>query len=87
MLQADASKVSKRAKKRGIPQLGTLGAGNHYCEIQVIWFDLLILFLDKFILFYFVLFYFILLLRNTGEKNKHITSVFFYFVLCCFVFV
>lgn len=35
MLQADASKVSKRAKKRGLPQLGTLGAGNHYCEIQV----------------------------------------------------
>lgn len=36
MLQADPSKVSKRAKKRGLPQLGTLGAGNHYCEIQVI---------------------------------------------------
>ena len=28
--------VSKRAKKRGMPQLGTLGAGNHYCEIQVV---------------------------------------------------
>jgi hypothetical protein len=27
--------VGKRAKKRGLPQLGTLGAGNHYCEIQV----------------------------------------------------
>jgi len=36
MLQADPSKVSKRAKKRGLPQLGTLGAGNHYAEIQVI---------------------------------------------------
>lgn len=36
MLQADASKVSQRAKKRGLPQLGTLGAGNHYCEIQVV---------------------------------------------------
>jgi len=24
--------VSQRAKKRGLPQLGTLGAGNHYCE-------------------------------------------------------
>eukprot|EP00981_Chlorochromonas_danica_P005408 scaffold1091_cov164-Ochromonas_danica.AAC.31 len=35
MLQADPSKVSARAKKRGLPQLGTLGAGNHYCEIQV----------------------------------------------------
>lgn len=31
MLQADPNKVSKRAKKRGLPQLGTLGAGNHYC--------------------------------------------------------
>jgi tRNA-splicing ligase RtcB len=36
MLQADSSKVSMRAKKRGLPQLGTLGAGNHYCEIQVV---------------------------------------------------
>ena len=27
MLNADPSKVSKRAKKRGTPQLGTLGAG------------------------------------------------------------
>jgi tRNA-splicing ligase RtcB len=31
MLSADPSKVSARAKKRGLPQLGTLGAGNH-CE-------------------------------------------------------
>lgn len=36
MLQADPNKVSMRAKKRGLPQLGTLGAGNHYCEIQVV---------------------------------------------------
>ncbi|KAL3852108.1 hypothetical protein ACJMK2_015792 [Sinanodonta woodiana] len=36
MLQADPSKVSGRAKKRGLPQLGTLGAGNHYAEIQVV---------------------------------------------------
>ncbi|VDK79031.1 unnamed protein product [Cylicostephanus goldi] len=36
MLQADATKVSTRAKKRGLPQLGTLGAGNHYAEVQVI---------------------------------------------------
>lgn len=28
--------VSRRAKKRGLPQLGTLGAGNHYAEIQVV---------------------------------------------------
>lgn len=36
MIGADASKVSARAKKRGLPQLGTLGAGNHYCEVQVV---------------------------------------------------
>ena len=36
MLNADPSKVTKRAKKRGLPQLGTLGAGNHYAEIQVV---------------------------------------------------
>ncbi|MEE6477845.1 hypothetical protein FKM82_011653 [Ascaphus truei] len=36
MLQADPSKVSSKAKKRGLPQLGTLGAGNHYAEIQVV---------------------------------------------------
>ena len=36
MLNADPSKVSARAKKRGLPQLGTLGAGNHYAEIQVV---------------------------------------------------
>lgn len=31
---ADPSKVSDLAKKRGIPQLGTLGAGNHFLEVQ-----------------------------------------------------
>ncbi|XP_052897136.1 RNA-splicing ligase RtcB homolog [Anopheles moucheti] len=36
MLNADPGKVSLRAKKRGLPQLGTLGAGNHYAEIQVV---------------------------------------------------
>ncbi|XP_061618650.1 RNA-splicing ligase RtcB homolog isoform X2 [Phyllopteryx taeniolatus] len=36
MLQADPNKVSSKAKKRGLPQLGTLGAGNHYAEIQVV---------------------------------------------------
>ncbi|GMH45722.1 hypothetical protein BSKO_13685 [Bryopsis sp. KO-2023] len=36
MLSADPSKVSSRAKKRGLPQMGTLGAGNHYAEIQVV---------------------------------------------------
>lgn len=33
---ADVSKVSSRAIERGIHQLGTLGSGNHYLEIQVI---------------------------------------------------
>ncbi len=32
---ADASKVSNRAVERGFNQLGTLGSGNHYLEIQV----------------------------------------------------
>ncbi|CAN8069489.1 unnamed protein product [Agarophyton chilense] len=36
MLQADPTKVSARAKKRGLTQLGTLGAGNHYAEVQVV---------------------------------------------------
>ena len=36
MLTADPKAVSQRAKKRGLPQLGTLGAGNHYAEIQVV---------------------------------------------------
>ncbi len=31
---ADSSKVSKQALKRGMPQIGTLGAGNHFIEIQ-----------------------------------------------------
>jgi tRNA-splicing ligase RtcB len=30
----DSSKVSELAKKRGLQQLGTLGAGNHFLEIQ-----------------------------------------------------
>jgi tRNA-splicing ligase RtcB len=33
---ADPSAVSKRAVERGREQLGTLGAGNHFLEIQVI---------------------------------------------------
>jgi tRNA-splicing ligase RtcB len=31
---ADISKVSERAKQRGLSQLGSLGAGNHFLEIQ-----------------------------------------------------
>jgi tRNA-splicing ligase RtcB len=34
MKTADASKVTQRAKKRGRRQLGTLGAGNHFLEVQ-----------------------------------------------------
>ncbi|MBN2549037.1 MAG: RtcB family protein [Anaerolineales bacterium] len=33
---ADPAKVSKRAKERGRPQLGTLGAGNHFIEVDVV---------------------------------------------------
>jgi len=36
MKGADAEKVSNSAKKRGAPQLGTLGAGNHFLEIQAV---------------------------------------------------
>lgn len=34
---ADPSKVSKRAKERGRDQIGTLGAGNHFIEVD--WVD------------------------------------------------
>jgi tRNA-splicing ligase RtcB len=33
---ADANKVSEKAIKRGIGQLGTLGAGNHFLEVQYV---------------------------------------------------
>ena len=33
---ADATKVSQRAQKRGKGQVGTLGAGNHFIEIDVV---------------------------------------------------
>ncbi|RKY99180.1 MAG: RNA-splicing ligase RtcB [Candidatus Hydrothermota bacterium] len=36
MKGADPSKVSHRAIERGRPQLGSLGAGNHFLEIQVV---------------------------------------------------
>ena len=32
--EADPSKVSEKAKSRGAPQFGTLGAGNHFLEVQ-----------------------------------------------------
>lgn len=36
MPDAEASLLSSRAKERGLPQLGSLGAGNHFLEIQKI---------------------------------------------------
>ncbi|MCJ7763789.1 MAG: RtcB family protein, partial [Dehalococcoidales bacterium] len=33
---ADPSRVSNRAKERGIPQLGTLGSGNHFLEVAAV---------------------------------------------------
>jgi len=36
MTAADPLKVSADAKKRGIPQLGSLGSGNHFLEIQAV---------------------------------------------------
>jgi tRNA-splicing ligase RtcB len=33
---ADPSKISDKATKRGMPQTGTLGSGNHFLEIQVV---------------------------------------------------
>jgi tRNA-splicing ligase RtcB len=33
---ADPAKVSARAKERGIPQLGTLGSGNHFLEVALV---------------------------------------------------
>ena len=33
---ADPEKISQRARQRGIPQLGTLGSGNHFLEVGVV---------------------------------------------------
>ncbi|MCC6441836.1 MAG: RtcB family protein [Armatimonadetes bacterium] len=33
---ADPDTVSEKAKKRGSPQLGTLGSGNHFLEVQAV---------------------------------------------------
>jgi tRNA-splicing ligase RtcB (3'-phosphate/5'-hydroxy nucleic acid ligase) len=33
---ADPKAVSDRAKKRGLPQVGTLGSGNHFLEVQYV---------------------------------------------------
>ena len=34
MAEADPSKVSSKAKQRGIPQVGSLGSGNHFLELD-----------------------------------------------------
>jgi tRNA-splicing ligase RtcB len=36
MLDADPSTVSDKARKRGLPQLGSLGSGNHFLELDVV---------------------------------------------------
>ncbi len=33
---ADAGRMSSRARKRGLDQLGTLGSGNHFIEVEVV---------------------------------------------------
>ncbi len=33
---ADPGKVSRRAKQRGMSQMGTLGSGNHFLEVQIV---------------------------------------------------
>ncbi|MDD1772161.1 MAG: RtcB family protein [Methanomassiliicoccales archaeon] len=34
MKNADVSKVSSKAKQRGVPQVGSLGSGNHFLEVD-----------------------------------------------------
>lgn len=36
MKSANPDRVSQKARKRGMPQLGTLGSGNHFLEIQTV---------------------------------------------------
>ena len=36
MQSADESLVSEKARKRGLPQLGSLGSGNHFLEVDVV---------------------------------------------------
>ncbi len=36
MKDADESLVSDKARKRGLPQLGSLGSGNHFLEVDVV---------------------------------------------------
>ena len=36
MRDADITKVSDKARKRGLPQLGSLGSGNHFLEVDLV---------------------------------------------------
>lgn len=36
MTDADPTKVSDKSRKRGLPQLGSLGSGNHFLELDVV---------------------------------------------------
>jgi tRNA-splicing ligase RtcB len=36
LADADPAAVSARAKERGLPQLGTIGSGNHFLEVQYV---------------------------------------------------
>jgi len=36
MADTDPARVSSRAKERGVPQLGTLGSGNHFLEVAIV---------------------------------------------------
>ncbi|MBI0584223.1 MAG: RtcB family protein [Methanomassiliicoccus sp.] len=36
MKTADPTKVSSKAKQRGVPQVGSLGSGNHFLEVDVV---------------------------------------------------
>ncbi|MBO6084453.1 MAG: RtcB family protein [Candidatus Methanomethylophilaceae archaeon] len=36
MYDADIAKVSDKARKRGLPQLGSLGSGNHFLEVDLV---------------------------------------------------
>ena len=36
MADANPVRVSRKAKERGVPQLGTLGSGNHFLEVAVV---------------------------------------------------
>jgi len=36
MMDADSSTVSDKSRKRGLPQLGSLGSGNHFLELDIV---------------------------------------------------